>query len=258
MLPYFPDVAVYSSNYSLKIKLSAHLKNNRVYNLKNPKEFLDFARKNDGFIFVWELSKSTLCHLRILLAKLCEQENNIEILCLCGDEDCGEFMKKMISYANEKPLRLHFSGYNTLLSSIKLASSRLLESKLAAIAENEDRLNYITLKHDNKKLILVENLIKCLEKTGKNVIQVTLSDNEKIDSTSNLKDIASQSTPCLFQCHKSFLVNIKYIQAISPNEWNHYDITLDGELTIPLSKGFFPHFTVAKNLLKSSAIQTFR
>jgi hypothetical protein len=41
LLPYFPDVAVYSSNYSLKIKLSAHLKNNRVYNLKNPKEFLD-------------------------------------------------------------------------------------------------------------------------------------------------------------------------------------------------------------------------
>jgi len=258
LLPYYPDVAVYSSNYGLKIKLSAHLKNNRVYNLKNPKEFLEFTRKNDGFIFIWDLSKSTLCHLQLVFAKLCEQERNIEVLCLCGDEDCGEFMRKIISYANQKPLRLHFSGYNTLLSSIKLASSRLLESRLAEIAENEDRLNYITLKHDNKKLILVENLIKFVEKTGKNVVQVTLSNNERIESTSNLKDIAGQSTPCLFQCHKSFLVNIKYIKTITPNEWNNYDITLDDELTIPLSKGFFPHFTVAKNLLRSSAVHTLR
>lgn len=184
MQPFYPDVVIFSNNYSLKVKLSTSLKNNRVYSLRNINELQDITHNNNCFIFIWELSKATLNHMQFLFAKLYEQENNIEVLCICNNDNCGDFIKKIISYVNQKPIRLHFSSYHTLTHSIKIASCHILESKLAKIAESHECLNYITLKHKNKNLILVENFIKYVEKAGKSVVKVKLSSNNTIESTS--------------------------------------------------------------------------
>ncbi|GAB6988320.1 LytTR family DNA-binding domain-containing protein [Paenibacillus pini] len=252
MLSFYPDIAIYTTKYSLIADLLPHFRNNRVFNLKNIKQLQEAASKNNGLVLILELTNNIVCQLQAIFSQLSKKESDTHLIFLCNNQIDAELLKKTIFHANTNPFFIHFSKYETLLTSIQLATKRIIEKYLAKIAEKElTTMNYLTLKYNNKNLIIIENLIKCVEKVSKNSVDITLSNNNKIQSTSNLKEIVNQSSPLLFQSHKSFLVNIKYIKSISPSECNTHLITLENELNIPLSKGFFPHFTVARNILKS-------
>ncbi|MGQ8871294.1 LytR/AlgR family response regulator transcription factor [Paenibacillus sp. TSA_86.1] len=156
----------------------------------------------------------------------------------------------------DSPVSLHFSSLNTLVKSIEIESKQLYENELAQVMEHDkDFVNFITIKNEGKKMILLENTIKYIVKSGKTLANLHLTNNTILTSSSSLKDIVNLSSPFLFQCHKSYLVNIKFIKTISSNQWDGYEIILEDDTHLPLSKSFFQQFKLASNLLKSSLIR---
>lgn len=244
-----PEIYTISLQTFSILNMLPELSDKEIHYLKT----VDQLKEIRSNVFIVELSEDILSQIEIFISQTVA--TNAHIIFICSSNVPVSIFRKVILFSNIDSVFLHFSTLDTILSSIYKASSQIFEHQLAQITQKEiTNYNYITLKHKNKTLKILENLIQSVEKTSKNTIEVSLINNKNIESTSNLKDILNQSTPSLFQSHKSFLVNARYINIISPSEWNNYFITLENGDTIPLSKGFYPHFIVANDSLKHSKL----
>ncbi|MDR6715726.1 LytTR family DNA-binding domain-containing protein [Paenibacillus sp. 2003] len=252
MLKYCPEIAIISKKYSLKLNLSNRV-NNNICLLKSISNFEYYLEDHNSCIIIYEITKESIDLLPEIIKIINIQEKKIIKLIVLGEYNESEFYKQLGSCLIDSPVSLHFSNLNTLVKSIEIESEQLYQNELAQVMQHDkDFVNFITIKNEGRKMILLENSIKYITKSGKTLANIHLTDGTILKSSSCLKDIVTLSSPFLFQCHKSYLVNIKFIKMISPDQWEGYEIILEDDTHLPLSKSFYQQFKLASNLLKAS------
>ncbi|WP_426451136.1 LytR/AlgR family response regulator transcription factor [Paenibacillus sp. S-38] len=112
-------------------------------------------------------------------------------------------------------------------------------------------VNTVKSFYKAKPIEIPERVLVFAQKKDKYVTRLFLSNGKVHHINSTLKDIQSQCTLGVFKAHKSFLVNIKYIEYVvaSTQVSGNYDIHLVKNhygLSIPLSKKMYPNFVRAK------------
>ncbi len=73
------------------------------------------------------------------------------------------------------------------------------------------KTNWITVKNQKSQLPISEESILFIEKEDKRLSRIHLKNGAQMDSSTNLSDILSQSSPLMFSPFKGFLVNMRHV-----------------------------------------------
>lgn len=147
--------------------------------------------------------------------KIREVDNKMEII----------FITSLIDYVQEG---YEVRAYRYLLKSIEL--EELKKHLLTCIKEIENKNSYILIKNKSNTYKIYSNEIKYIEVQKKNMLIHTINKNldvryslEKIEKDINLDKFV--------RCHKSFLVNLSYVENIKSNT-----IILESGEEVPVSR----------------------
>ncbi|WP_195938144.1 LytR/AlgR family response regulator transcription factor [Romboutsia sp. 1001713B170131_170501_G6] len=147
--------------------------------------------------------------------KIREVDNKMEII----------FITSLIDYVQEG---YEVRAYRYLLKPIEL--EELKKHILACIKEIENKNSYILIKNKSNTYKIYSNEIKYIEVQKKNMLIHTINKNldvryslEKIEKDINLDKFV--------RCHKSFLVNLSYVENIKSNT-----IILESGEEVPVSR----------------------
>lgn len=159
-------------------------------------------QKYDLFIlYLSRIDESEIAEKKIRFAKyLFQTETDMLILCLTEREE----MKKNLS---DELLRVFFMGLHPLEEAYISAYMKSVRMRL-----NEKEKSYLEIKVNRKKDYIECKEIQYLESRGHNVY-IHLVNREMViyQKLSNLRE----KLPDYFvQCHKSFLVNLSYIENV--------------------------------------------
>ncbi|MCR8842218.1 LytTR family transcriptional regulator [Paenibacillus sp. SC116] len=242
-------ILVFSPNCEFRVRVSEMLKEFTVTGIQTMEKFRGEIKKQKTSIAILEVTEKT-AQLFERLLKIKNEVSNVKFIYFVNLKDT-ETLLNLLSL-NPSSILPCCLDENLLRSNVTKVMQYIYEQGLAFITKNNlKKYNFIQLTVKNKQKEIIEDLIMYIEKKGKYNVEIHLNNGGVITSTTNLKDISTQSTPYLFQSHKSFLVNIKYTHSVSPNSFNNYDLTLSNQTMIPLSKNYYPIYNVAKTLLKN-------
>ncbi|MBD8500056.1 LytTR family DNA-binding domain-containing protein [Paenibacillus arenosi] len=242
-------ILVFSPNCEFRVRVSEMLKEYTVTAIQTIEKFRGEIKKQKNSIAILEVTEKTAQLLERLLT-IKNEVSNVKFIYFVNLKDI-EALLSLLSL-NPSSILPCCLDENVLRSNVTKVMQYIYEQGLACVTKkNLKKYNFIQLTVKNKQTEIIEDLIMFIEKKGKYNVEIYLSNGGVITSTTNLKDISTQSTPYLFQSHKSFLVNIKYTHSVIPNSFNNYDLTLSNQTIIPLSKSYYPIYNVAKTLLKA-------
>lgn len=106
---------------------------------------------------------------------------------------------------------------------------KLFEVLDKAVAKLNKHEEYLLIRKNNDFIKTPLSLITYIEANAHKTIINTIDD--KIESTTSISKIESQLNSGFIKCHRSYIVNIKYIHKITKT-----DVILDNNYLIPLSR----------------------
>lgn len=131
------------------------------------------------------------------------------------------------------------------VSTFRFLVKPLVEEKLFAAMDDfyktmeEDEL--LVIKKDGIKYFIRESQISYVEADGKNCIIHYINKGDIIKCNETLAAVEERiSKKHFFRCHKSFLVNMRYVDSFS-----HTDLTLQNEEKIMISRHKYKPFSTA-------------
>ncbi|MGX4600043.1 LytR/AlgR family response regulator transcription factor [Faecalimicrobium sp. JNUCC 81] len=159
--------------------------------------------------------------------KIREVDNKIEII----------FITSLIDYVQEG---YEVRAYRYLLKPIEL--EELKQHVLTCINETENKNNHIIIKNKSNTYKIYSDEIKYVEVQKKNMLIHTI--NKSFDVRYSLEKIEKDLKQDKFvRCHKSFLVNLSYVENIKSNT-----IVLECGEEIPVSR--YRHKEVKEKFLR--------
>ncbi|WP_171682991.1 LytR/AlgR family response regulator transcription factor [Paenibacillus planticolens] len=91
------------------------------------------------------------------------------------------------------------------IAEVQLERSQLLQAAPPA------KTTWITVKNQKSQLPISEESILFVEKEDKRLTRIHLMNGAQMESSTNLTDILSQSSPLIFSPFKGFLVNMRHV-----------------------------------------------
>lgn len=148
--------------------------------------------------------------------KIREVDNEMEII----------FITSLIDYVQEG---YEVRAYRYLLKPIEF--EELKKHVLACIKDIEiNKESYITIKNKSNTYKIYLNQIKYIEVQKKDMLIHTI--NKNFDVRYSLSKIEKELNPYKFiRCHKSFIINLSYVENIKPN-----NVILESGEEVPISR----------------------
>ncbi|KPI55738.1 chemotaxis protein CheY [Clostridioides difficile] len=148
--------------------------------------------------------------------KIREVDNEMEII----------FITSLIDYVQEG---YEVRAYRYLLKPIEF--EELKKHVLACIKDIEiNKESYITIKNKSNTYKIYLNQIKYIEVQKKDMLIHTI--NKNFDVRYSLSKIEKELNPYQFiRCHKSFIINLSYVENIKPN-----NVILESGEEVPISR----------------------
>lgn len=124
-------------------------------------------------------------------------------------------------------------------------------SKKYSLINAYDDSCFIYCKRNYRDYYIKENYIVSIEKISKRTIKLVLIDGEVIESSSLLEEIKNQDSKNLFSPHRSYIVNMKYVQSIfaDPEVPGNYivNFTVNNQ-QVPMTKNGYVNYCNKYNL----------
>ncbi len=165
--------------------------------------------------------------------------------------DNGMVIAREIRKINRDITIVFLSSYtNIVFETFEVGAFRFLvkpidEAKLFKTMDDfmDDLCNdkVLSVKADGTNYFIRESQISYVEGAGKNCIIHYIDKPEELKCGETLAAIEERlSKECFFRCHKSFLINMNYVDSFS-----HTDLVLTNGANIMISRNKYKPFTVA-------------
>jgi len=199
------------------------------------------------FVFVIQSSIENICYLRAGKVWLVTYETFSTIIFFIFSGSILYLYNRIIVNGQDYSLQTHLLYLRTIVLSMIPVFAPLMIYLRQKFGERIIPLssNSIVLKGENKNEILrLEKEELLFIKAVENYIEICFIDkNKKVTSRTFRQTLSKvwQQLPFLERCHKSYLVNLGPISAITGNSQSAKISFLAGEKEIPLSKTYYKH-----------------
>lgn len=207
------------------------------------KKNLDYAVKifNSNFKQILEFAKSNIGHVNVFFIDIVLNDEDTTGLTLAKQIRNTDIMAYFIIITSHPELSLKVFQYkikalDCIFKQEEKVQKRICEC-LDIIVSESSKIEYlnlnsqITLKGVNGLYnVNIGDILYVETRPGSRLLYCTLTDHTCIEFRSTLKEVIKSLDDRFFQCHRSFIVNTKYIKKFCRNKQTYSVIMGDGKI----------------------------